>query len=373
MHKKLFAILVLATLIVSSITISIAGNVVKDDAFYGRQMESIEAYNELLLAMEDDDELKAIFCDAYIDDNAELVVLLIEETDKNKEKIKEKAIKVKKFSKGKIPLAEVEDVMDALNNGIELFLASGYSVNSIEYDIFKGEIRVNINEINGEVKKILDGITDKKYVKLVKSNVVDIPEATDLKGGYGIKSQDNNAFSTLGFGATRNGVDGVVIAGHAGDKYLEGFEYNGTAIGAVTKDGLHNGSYADASFVTTTTAFNSTNKLVPGNVVGKQLSALPYGTTVLMYGNGTGGYLSGTIHLTNYTSSINGDSVYDQTVAKYDSSSGDSGGPVFISNSSGDFIIVGIHSAEYAYNSSYGVYSKYSNIASELGIIAKIN
>ena len=133
------------------------------------------------------------------------------------------------------------------------------------------------------------------YVKLVKSNVVDIPEATDLKGGYGIKSQDNNAYSTLGFGATRNGVDGVVIAGHAGNKYLEGFEYNGTAIGAVTKDGLYNGSYADASFVTTTTAFNSTNKLVPGNVVGKQLSALPYGTTVLMYGYGTGGYLSGTI------------------------------------------------------------------------------
>lgn len=83
-----------------------------------------------------------------------------------------------------------------------------------------------------------------------------------LCSGSAIISCDSGAGSTLGFCATRNGVEGYVTAGHSADRIGEEFTYNGTVIGEVPHTAWYQNTTADAGFIRVNTKGTLTNYIM---------------------------------------------------------------------------------------------------------------
>lgn len=104
----------------------------------------------------------------------------------------------------------------------------------------------------------------------------------------------------------------------------------------------------------------------------------PSGTGICMYGN-TSNLQYGTITSYNLTKSDGTYTIKDTVKAVYTMDNGDSGGPVFISD--GNYggqtrvTLIGTNRGVGVdlFGNAYSVFSKYSNIANELGITALTN
>ncbi len=189
--------------------------------------------------------------------------------------------------------------------------------------------------------------------------------------------------SSIGFAATRNGVDGFVIAGHAGDSTSQMFLYNNLAFGRVTATAFYDYSSADAAFVKNSGAVYGSNLIAEIAIchnTATGISDYPVGALIYKYG-GTTKLTSGKIISNYYTTAadLNSNGINDlhltnQTTADYNSDDGDSGCPVFVIEGmyNGKYTcqLLGVHSC---ITRSFGdsVFSKYYKIVEELNVQAK--
>lgn len=139
-----------------------------------------------------------------------------------------------------------------------------------------------------------------------------------------------------------------------------------------------NDRYADAAFAKLNTGFSADTKIFKDgtsvyNIVGKKSSSqTPTGTSVRMSGL-VSGVVSGTITakgvgiLDDHCGTWD---LYNQVLANYASSAGDSGAPVFsVPDASNNVYIYGIHSGTLTLSGiQYRVYSPWESISSELGV-----
>lgn len=236
-------------------------------------------------------------------------------------------------------------------------------------DIINGVVLIYVRDLTEEKENLIKKVIDKDFMNIQNSKGQIVEQTTDLKGGYAIKSLDNNLPSTLSFGATKNGIDGVVIAGHAGDFTGEEFSYGGNTIGEVTITTYSSSTTADAAFVETNSSFNVTDNIVSGDIIGGITIDLPVGTMILMYRQ-VSGFQSGKIISYNFASTVDGVTVTDTVLADYTHVGGDSGGPIYIRELNNLYSIIGNHRGD-SLSTGHAIYSKYENIASELGITVK--
>lgn len=192
---------------------------------------------------------------------------------------------------------------------------------------------------------------------------------TNIGGGYGIKNE--GYVSTLCFSARRNGAQGFVVAGHAGDVVGETFTYNGVSIGTVTRTAFKDRSTADAAFVQANSNVTPTNILKNNGAIWAAQNSMPVNTTVYIYGN-TSKLQSGTITSTNVAGrGPDGIRMISQYGASYSATGGDSGAPVlyYEGNYGGQskYSLVGLHSASDT-TTSVSIFSPYGNIVNELQV-----
>lgn len=158
--------------------------------------------------------------------------------------------------------------------------------------------------------------------------------------------------ASMGYRATRFNTDGFVTAGHAYNTGDPAY-YNNTLIGSC--DFSIQGGSVDAAFISITNF-----SIVPnnGNLIGEEYNIWA-GDNVTKLGE-TIAQSEGYITSTNANVNAGGISYTDMGEATYLSASGDSGGPVYLTNSKK---VIGIHKGSTAFTS---IFVKVDNIASKL-------
>lgn len=376
LFKRVVSLLIVVTISLSFYTFANASNIEKNGKeILEEQKISIKKYNKILSGLKEKDNSKyyKYYGGAYIGDEGELVVLLTKVSSENISKVKnlsgDDSIEIKQC---KYSYSELLEVISKINNNIDSLYEQGIIIDEMYDDIWANKVIISICDLDVNKEKVVRKVINKDFMEFINSEGGLKEESVDIKGGYRIVSDDNYATSTLSFCATRNGVDGYVIAGHSGNNICEEFKYNGNIIGEVTDTAYYNNSTADAAFVEANNYGNLTDEVIPGDIVGALTTDLPVGTTITMYGTYSG-LENGTILSYNYSATINGITIKDTVKASYDSTSGDSGGPVLLYEGSyggeSRYSIVGNHRGASQYNAFY---SKYKNIANELNISAKI-
>lgn len=158
--------------------------------------------------------------------------------------------------------------------------------------------------------------------------------------------------ASMGYRATRFNINGFVTAGHAygtGDPAY----YNNTLIGSC--DYSIQGGSVDAAFISVTSFPNMPNN---GDLTGEEYNIWA-GDNVTKLGQ-TISQSEGYITSTNANINAGGISYTDMGEATYLSASGDSGGPVYLTNSKK---VIGIHKGSTAFTA---IFVKIDNIASKL-------
>lgn len=257
MKKKIISLLLVCILIIStSLSVAFAqvdpnvssgtafaNNLIKvsngyDEAFFKTQKLSIEKYNKMLNTFDENSNLAVKkgghnyddnYGGSFIDDNGELVVLLTNNNDDNKTKIKrytgDNDIKTQKCSYSYNDLLEV---IHTINNNLDNLSKQGVILEEMYDDVWSNQVIIAIRDLNDEKEKIVRGIIDKDFMVIKPSNN-SFKNVVNVTGGNGISTSKGT--STLGFGATRNGVRGYVISGHGAAlndsvKYWGGRKFN---------------------------------------------------------------------------------------------------------------------------------------------------
>ncbi len=221
------------------------------------------------------------------------------------------------------------------------------AVESVE----KFDIKTFMRSYNIESVILMD------YVEMEK-------ESDPLEAGDGITGPNGIGGCTLGFAATRNGVDGFVTAAHC-YPISSNVEIDGVVVGHVTA--RQEGGNLDTEFVESNSNFHTTNDVVNGyEITGRIISTLPTNATVYLYGNKSQ-LESGTITANSVSDWIDGVWQSDFYTSTYSSQRGDSGGPIMYKDSGGEYSIAGIHMG------AGGMFIKYHNMSSGLDVVAKIS
>lgn len=275
-----------------------------------------------------------------------------------------------KFEKCKYSYKALMNCIDSIVTNIDALNKQGVEIDELYEDVWKNKVIVSIRDLDAEKESSVRKLVNVEFIECKNSDGIVMEPSSDIEGGYAITSTDNYASSTIGFCATRYGVEGYVIAGHAGDFVGEKFKYNGVIIGEVTDTAYYDNSFADAAFLEANSNGNTTDNVVPGDVIGGRSTDLPVGTTIYMYGKKSG-LESGTILSNYHIIKYDNIDIIDCVKASYDSEEGDSGGPVLLYEGSyggeSQYTVLGVHSGN-ATDGSYSTYSKYCNIEDELHI-----
>ena len=290
------------------------------------------------------------YAGCYIDEASDLVILLVNPTEKSKEAYKElcgNSSRVK-FKAAQYSMEELEGYIAEINGLAKKYeLVSWYidqKNNSISIEVLKQDY----NAINNLTKSV----SAKTYAPF---NIVSVAEkaettATSVYGGMEFFSKTGNSgvseFATIGVCGRYNGKSAVLTAGHC--FYAEGntmYNRNRTsAMGTVKKKSYQaftsNGDYA---IVELNNNYTATNQVLGPS--GTKISItnytmnVPIGTLVMKYGASTG-YTTGTVEAINATAEYNKLAYYGLTRVKMNQvgtskgiNVGDSGGPVFFKQS----------------------------------------
>lgn len=262
---------------------------------------------------------------------------------------------------------ELDKVVSKISGLIDELKQKDIIIYGVYTDEVESAVHITIEKIEGNTHSLLSSLLDCDFLIIEQGEEEQEQEEVNIGGGYPL----NNG--TLGFAASRNGVNGYVISGHVGHSNGTLLYYSGTSIGGVQYNSYYNGSTADAAFVLSNGNFGRTSAVYTGGkIISASTVALPTGTTVVKSGKATGQTV-GSITSINQTSTSNGISFYNQTRTNYSSDNGDSGGPVMvyygISNGQTLYKLVGIHRAS---TDSYAVFSPYANIWNEIGAVVYI-
>lgn len=360
-----------------------------DIDFAQKQIESIEQYKNMLSSFNSRNHIRTtqeqVYDDnyggAYIDEKGELVVLLVEnsaeeigviQADTGNTSIKTVSCE---YSYNDLVL-----VINQINDNLDFFSNNGISITEMYEDVYANRVKIGVLDLDKEKENIIRQVIDLPCMEFFRANeLCCTTTAIDVEGGDEIQGYDGQA-STLGFGATRNGIEGFVIAGHHGDDIGELIKRGDTVIGYVTATAFADQSTADAAFITKTADVNSTYEIdaYACHYLATSISDMPIGTVVYAYGSQTGltsGKVVSNLALVSYD--LNNDDITDvqlklQSLAEYTVVSGDSGAPVFtvhdVYNGKITCKLLGITSGRNAAGNA--VFSKYYNIALELNVTA---
>lgn len=203
--------------------------------------------------------------------------------------------------------------------------------------------------------------------------------SSEIKAGDGIISAETGRGGSVGFCATQDGYEGIVISGHVGRYRAEMIRHNGILYGGVATTAFKADSHADAAFVLNVGELNSSYMISAYSCryLGTSISYFPVGATIYQYGKSSE-VTSGKITNQNLTvgKNVDGDDdtdfyMYYQTAGSYSSSAGDSGGPVFmitdVYNGHITCRLLGIHCGRLGTDATF---SKYYKIVEELDVEA---
>lgn len=290
----------------------------------------------------------------YIEGEA-LYVLLTDTKNATINKYKEIVSDIKNviYAKADFSLAYLESL-----NSIADELCDEYNISGYGTDRKNNRFVIRIHSPNVSQKKYssLDFESTKSaLLKYFDSNAVIFQQEelnkvyTDLVGGQALSS------STLGIGGTYQGNDAILVAGHS---YNPNGNENPSSVNVYNASGYHiatteltnfyYGCYGDYSIALCESGYSSTNAIYSNSgqtyryITGVAYSGnTPVGTTVYKYGK-AGRYAVGTVTYLNQTAlygpitdvQVKGLNYFSISLSQgYDTGSGDSGGPVYISSS----------------------------------------
>ena len=281
------------------------------------------------------------------------------------------------FQEAKYSYAELIDLMSI----IEAYCESDEYKNE-NYIIHGYGIFDNINKVIVYISSDENVVLDKLKTILNNSEAIvyelQEKQMEDSASTFpcGSKITSNNKTFSIGYRAKYTNssgtvVNGLVTCGHAfasTNSNLVVYQ-DGTSIGNVSTTKKQYSGKVDAAFVELSSGINLTNKVMSTTTslsTSVTMNAAA-GSTIRL--RGYQHLVTGTITSTSFTCNNNttGVTLSDMVKTNYASISGDSGGVVYYTNSSGSSYVVGIHSRT-ANDGSYGAYCKASNINSALGI-----
>lgn len=356
----------------------------KPEQFYRTQSASVKKYNKMLEKITVNPGARGSlrryeesYGGSYIDENGELVVLLTENVYKNRKMIREYTedntilIKTCQYSYN-----ELMEVIDTLNGELLNLSEQDVLIDEMYDNVYLNRVIIRVRNLDDKKEQIIREIIDSGCMEFQNSEQGAVLQE-GLCGGSRIVSCDSGVGSTLGFCATRDGVEGYVTAGHSADRIGEEFTYNGTVIGEVTHTAWYENTTADAGFIKANTQGTLTNYIMGYRCIAATGYEYPYGTQISMYGQASG--LQRGMIYSYHTSRFEVKGQYatiDHVRADYSSRDGDSGAPVFLyeGNYGGVSIctLLGIHSAytDEHNGKEYVQFAKYSNIVEVLGVTA---
>lgn len=367
-----------------------------DVGFCEKQADSIEEYQQMLAAFNSESKARMSgeqvydenYGGAYIDKEGELVVLLVDCSKDKIVDIKEDADNSSlKIEKCEHSFNELLSVISIISDNIISLSSRGINIVEMYEDVYNNCVKIAVENLDEEKEAEIRAIIDSPCMEIYEAETKVVETAgTDIKGGYGITSMDNGATSTIGFCAKRNGVQGFVIAGHAGNFVGETFTYSGTTLGRVSATAYYNNSTADAAFVTKGASVNTTAYINAYTCyyVGDSISDYPVGALVYKYGASsqlTNGHIMSNSYRTQLDTDGDGDIdiVFpSQTTADFKSINGDSGGAVFmvkdVVNGRITCKLLGVQSCIVTNSSTgnflYSVFSRYDEIVKKLNVEA---
>jgi hypothetical protein len=306
---------------------------------------------EIMKELADNDIYPDYFGGIYISDDSKYVILQIVK-DEIQSISEEDLNLLKKYSlNDKIQIKEVsnsykelENVYNSINNYYKKYNDNIMSSNLKNYaghyiDVINNRVVFEFLE-EKDIAKSIETIKS----EITKSNVIYytrgemLKEEQDINAGGAISV--NGGTCSMGYRARINGNDGYVTAAHCTSYIGENI-----ASGTVTK--RYYGGELDAAFIQTNSSFTPKNTLdYSGNgttyLNNTMCPTLIVGGAIAHVGVSSH-YKAGNILSLSATTNYNGVSFYNLGSADYISAGGDSGGPVFVPNSSVGGLVAGIH------------------------------
>lgn len=359
-----------------------------DMDFQNKQIESIEQYKNMLNSFNmqaksrsnSEQIYDSNYGGAYIDDNGELVVLLVRQDAHSINEIQTYAGNDSlKTQECEYSFNELLSVINVVNDNLDYLYENGIIISEMYEDVYNNMVYIGVVELTADKEQMIRDIANSTCVNIYNQVEQNIDTSgVNIKGGDAITSNKDGNSSTIGFCATRNGVEGFVISGHAGNEEGEAFSSSGVLLGTVTDTAYFNNSHADAAFVEKS-AYVNTSDLV--NVykcryVETDLDSYPVGTVVYKYGISSK-QTSGKVLHNFVTCYSNGKYFKNQSSTDFKVEAGDSGGPVYIIGSvvNGHItchllgIVKGCY-GEYGTSTYEAFFSKYICMLYEIGINA---
>ncbi|EHL06573.1 hypothetical protein HMPREF0322_02622 [Desulfitobacterium hafniense DP7] len=367
--------------------VTIKERISSDEAFLKEEQESLSKYDSAFLAKQENAYLnyekliksfniaKSVnsvypeyYGGSYIDDNGDLVIYVKGEgilKDSSLQNISQ-VLERKDFiiKNAKYSYNELNSVMDTLNdfklNNSKDAIANNFNIYWLSDR--DNNIVVELNEMNEEqIELFKKQVIDSPIITFEKSSGTPVKEV-DVNPGQKISSA-SNVDGSMGYRAKKDGVVGLVTAGHLA--FLnEGIKVDGNNIGRVTAK-QESGS-VDAAFVEITySGYTPTNTLNgTSNTLSTTISQPGVGTVINKLGFRTGA-TSGKVLSTNVTVTLDTILHTNLTSADYSSDRGDSGGIVYsYISATNTRLTLGIHCAKVG-STSY--YIKADEINSALG------
>jgi hypothetical protein len=305
----------------------------------------------------------------YINENNQLVILLVDRTDELEESY------IARCGGNENNVVQFQDAEYSLNNLISLqkdmrnsYAEMGVQLTSIDcienqIDVYVPEDSPLVAQTSTQTKSAKDSAMSTYFndaVNIIVSSENDhvSPQtapaahelnnearATNAYGGWFLKN--SNGTFTAGFCGTYNGYAAVVSCGHGtvsngSVSRINAYETTlDDSFGTVSKIQYTSGQYGDYSIITLS-GYAATNKVTYNgtnySITGNQYSA-PVGTTIYKIGYSTG-LTAGTItsnysDIGSYGESYSSMYIYGIIRTSASSAKGDSGGPVFLTYSSG--------------------------------------
>lgn len=258
----------------------------------------------------------------------------------------------------------------------ELFFEDNRHLNVTSIDIkeTKNKLEIGVEAVdNSKIEAIRQELQKlsmpQEAVDVVETGPIVEEARTDyfdpLLGGIKI-TYGPTGYCTLGFTATKDGVEGIVTAGHCVFEPQEIYQPNWPwdKIGYVQND-PDGPRYSDSAWIPITTARGITYKTYPDYTVIDHVPSWNQNLDVYICKGGvTTGETCGVI--TAKCIDTNSDSygtLLCQYYADYSSEGGDSGSPVYMKTTNGVYLY-GVH---WGSTGEYGVYSTVDEVFSDLG------
>ncbi|MDR2043819.1 MAG: S1 family peptidase [Clostridium sp.] len=328
MKRKCFLGLLLSAAFVLGSALSVSANTQEPVEDAPVQESAASSYDELMgsFSVEDsgEKEYPDYYGGSYINDKGQFVVYVTDDTARPAVLSDQEDIVYESCAYSYNELLAVMEVLNSYKFSCSNTIASNFN----EFGLY--------DSINRVVVK-LDELTEKR-IQEFKENVSDSgaiifeqgtgPASMEINVDPGASISSPLGTGSMGYRAKRDGVEGLVTAGHVISSG-QNLSYNGTVFASCVVS-QQSGS-ADAAFCKITNSnYTPTNTLSgTSNTLSTTISEPGVGTVINKIGQSTG-HTSGSVLAINVTVTFtSGNTISNLTSANYTSAAGDSGGIVY--------------------------------------------